>query len=124
MISLGKIPPAMLYISCAVTVPTAAWSQVIGVERAPTVIGLDGSELYRARKVLRQFFAKERNPECYRVLFSQFEGNLRVDFIPKKPDPVRYEGDPNLSLPTSVCGRNVGYVIDARGKIMRRIYSR
>jgi hypothetical protein len=102
----------------------AALSQVIQDEQAPKVTDLEGGDLYRARHILRQFFAKEKHPECYKVLFSDFQGNLRVDFWPKDRDPVIYaeEDQPPAARPS--CGRNVGYVLDRRGAILRRIYSR
>ena len=92
--------------------------------RAPRVTGLDGEDLFRARHVLRRFFRNERRPECYRVLFSHVADGLRVDFVPKNDDPVViYEGDPEPEL-AQPCGRNVGYVIDRRGNVLRRVYSR
>jgi hypothetical protein len=93
--------------------------------RAPTVTEVDGAELYRARHVLRRFYANERHPECYRVLFSEFEGNLRIDFIPKSSDTLVLEESAPEPIEGSVpCGENVGYIVDQRGKVIRRIYSR
>lgn len=108
-------------LGAAAAVSSAA--QVTSVTKAPVVTGLEGADLYRARHVLRRFFASERRPQCYRVLFSEFQGNLRVDFVPKRPDAVIVEGEPEPAV-AAPCGRNVGYVIDGRGNVLRRIYSR
>ena len=113
-----------LLLTCGVLSGGTSHGQVISITTAPTVTGLEGADLRRARHVLRSFFANERHPECYRILFSDFEGNLRVDFVPKRPDPVRYEGQPDDPDVAAPCGRNVGYVVDNQGNILRRIYSR
>lgn len=97
--------------------------QPVSSVQAPKVVALDAVDLYRARKVLSKFYALDPRLECYKVLFSAFEGNLRVDFIPKSPDPIRYEGDVE-QVRSETCGRNVGYIIDKNGNPIRRIYSR
>lgn len=100
-------------------------AQVMTVTTPPEVIGIDGADLYRARKVIRRFFATERRPDCYRVLFSRVDGNLSVEFVPRQ-SPVIFlrEGDPIDPNMEPRCGRNVGYVLDRRGNVIRRIYSR
>lgn len=95
-----------LFLSCSATVAVSTSAQVVSVEKAPAVTALDGADLYRARHVLRRFFASEGRPECYDVLFSNFGGNLRVDFVPKRPDPIRYEGQPEELNIIAPCGRN------------------
>ena len=87
---------------------TASAAQVISITRAPEVAEVDGMQLNRASKVLKRFFANERHPECYRVLFSIFEGNLRVDFVPKRPEFVRHEGDLSNITKEVPCGKNIG----------------
>lgn len=96
--------------------------QVVSVERAPTVTAVEGKDLFVARNVLKKFFESEKHPECYRVLFSEFEGNLRVDFAPKNRTIVLPEGQVDKSEP--YCGRNVGYIVNEEGDVLRRIYSR
>lgn len=103
---------------------SSSLGQTISVTTAPKVVELDGSDVYRARNVLSRFFRNERHPECYHVLFSQFSGNLRVDFVPKRPDPFIEEGQAPDTTTSRTCGRNVGYVLDERGRILRRVYSR
>lgn len=116
---------ALVVLACAAaTLATSGSVQVVSVTQAPKVTGLEGADLFRARKVLKRFFATEKRPECYRVLFSIFEGNLAVEFVPKRPDPVRYEGEPDDPNELVPCGRNVGYVLDKRGNVLRNIYSR
>jgi hypothetical protein len=118
-----KLITALLLLSTGIPT-TAAYSQVIHEEQAPKITAIDGSDLYRARHVLRQFFAKEKHPECYRVLFSGFQDNLRVDFWPKDRDPIVYAEEEELPVVGRPCGRNVGYVLDRGGRVIRRIYSR
>jgi hypothetical protein len=95
----------------------------MSVEQAPKVVAVEALDLYRARKVLKKFYDSEPRAECYKVLFSLFGGNLRVDFTPKKTDPIRVEGDPKKSS-LRPCGRNVGYIIDKNGNAIRKIYSK
>lgn len=103
----------------------SANSQVISVTDPPRVTEVSGQDLYRARKVLSAFFARENRPQCYDVLFSKFEGDLRVDFVPKHPDPIRTgHADAADTGNRQPCGRNIGYVVNRRGNIVRRIYSR
>jgi hypothetical protein len=109
---------------CAAAAAVSGSAQVTSVAKAPAVTSLEGADLYRARHVLRRFFANERRPECYRVLFSIFEGNLRVDFVPRDSDLILQEGEPEDPNARAPCGHNVGYVIDRRGNVLRRIYSR
>lgn len=89
---------------------------------APKVISIDGSDLHRARKVLKNFYITEPQPECYNVLFSSFAGNLRIDFVPKKPDPIRQGNVSKNDI--KICGKNVGYVVDRDGNPLRKIYSK
>lgn len=117
-----KLLTALLLASTGA--PTTAHSQVIHEEQAPKVTGLEGADLYRARHVLRQFFDKEKHPECYRVLFSDFQGNLAVEFIPKDREPILYDEDDQPPVAKPTCGVNVGYVLDRSGKVLRRLYSR
>jgi hypothetical protein len=102
----------------------AAYPQVIEEVEEPKVTGLEGADLYRARHVLRRFFSVEKNPECYRVLFSNFQGNLAVEFIPKGRNPIVYHEGEEPPIAKTPCGQNVGYVLDRRGKVLRRLYSR
>lgn len=111
---------SLLLVSAIASAPV--WGQVVSVTRAPQVTAVEGKDLFRARNVLKKFFESEIRPECYRVLFSEFEGNLRVDFVPKNQTIVLPEGQVDNSEPT--CGRNVGYIIDKKGKVLKRIYSR
>ena len=99
-------------------------AQVVSVERAPVVDRVNAEDLYRARHVLGRFYRTERRPECYHILFSRFEGNLRVDFVPKNRWPVVYREGEEPSQIEEPCGSNVGYVLDRRGRVLRHIYSR
>ena len=99
-------------------------AQTVSVERAPAVDRVNAEDLHRARHILGRFFRTERRTDCYFVLFSQFEGNLRVDFVPKNRDPVVVQESEAPSAAATPCGANVGYVLDRRGRILRRIYSR
>ncbi len=111
-----------LLLACTIVSPSSS-GQVISVKREAPVTAVEGQDLYLARNVLRDFFKSERHPECYRVLFSEFEGNLRVDFVPKNSEPILV---PEGAVDTSdePCGRYVGHVVDKRGRVLRRIYSR
>jgi len=111
---------SLLLMACGI-VAVSVSAQVVSVTKAPPVTSLDGADLYRARNVLRRFFSTERRPDCYLILFSQFQGNLRVDFVPKRSDSIPYEGQPQSETARTRCGRNVGYVIDQRGAVLRRI---
>lgn len=100
-------------------------AQAPSVRPAPEVISIEGADLYTARRVIRRFFATERRPECYLVLFSRVDGNLRVEFVPRQPRVVFVsEGEPPDPNMEPRCGRNVGYVLDRHGNVIRRIYSR
>ena len=112
----------MLLLLICVIAGAPVWGQVVSVKQAPTVTAVEGRDLFLARNVLRNFFESERHPECYRVLFSEFERNLRVDFVPKNRTIVLEEGQEDSSEPS--CGRNIGYIIDKKGVVLRRIYSR
>ena len=110
------------FICLGLSLSKSSYAQVIATEDAPRVIALEGADVYTARKVLKRFFSAERHPECYRVLFSTLDGHLTVEFVPKRPD-IRIDGeseDPNEKPP---CGKNVGYVLDRDGNILRRLYS-
>lgn len=108
----------------ALAASAASAGQVVSEERARRVVAVDGMDLYLAQRVVRRFFRTERNPECYRVLFARSGDELTVSFIPKSSDPVYvYEGEPPPVV-APPCGRNVGYVIDRRGNVLRRVYSR
>jgi hypothetical protein len=109
-------------LSLSMATPAVALQQVVEETIQPPVIDLDGEALFRARTVLRRFFREERRPACYRVLFSELDGNLTVEFIPKNQIIVLHEGEPLNEPPP--CGRNVGYVIDRSGRVLRRLYSR
>lgn len=98
------------------------WAQETPVKQEPSISAVEGKDLYIARNVLRNFFKSEKHPECYEVLFSEFEGNLRVDFVPKNQTVVLQEDEVDTS--PEPCGRNVGYIIDKNGRVLRRIYSR
>lgn len=102
--------------------PTVAPAQGSEFTAEREVISIRGEALHRAYRVLGMFFRGERHPECYDVLFSDFHGNLRVDFVPRNQIAILYEGERNGE--PAPCGRNVGYVLDSRGRILRRIYSR
>jgi hypothetical protein len=115
---------AITLLLCGSMLSAVAYAQVIGEVEEPKVTGLEGADLYRARHVLRRFFSNEKNPECYRVLFSDFEGNLAVEFIPKGRDPIVYHEGEEPPVAKPPCGQNVGYVLDRRGKILRHLYSR
>lgn len=96
--------------------------QVISTTTLPEVIGIDGADLYQARDILRRFFARERHPNCYRVLFSREQGHLTVSFVPRAPRAiVVQEGEPNRTIEPR-CGRSIGYVLDGRGRVIRRFY--
>jgi len=114
----------LLGVALSTLAPGPAEAQVRSVERAPIVDSANGEDLYRARHVLNRFYRTERRPECYQVLFSQFEGNLRVDFVPKNRGRVFYVEGNSLPDGRESCGRNVGYVLDRRGRVIRHIYSR
>jgi hypothetical protein len=110
------------FICLVLPLSKSSHAQVIATEDAPRVITLEGADVYTARKVLRRFFSTERHPECYRVLFSTLEGHLTVEFVPKHPD-IRIDGEPE-DPNEKPCGKNVGYVLDRDGNILRRLYSR
>ena len=112
-----------LLMAVGIGVPVASFAGQTFVE-TPKVVGLEGEDLYRARHVIRRFFRQERRPECYRVLFSQDEGNLRVDFVPKNTWPVVVQEGEEPPVVPAPCGQNVGYVLDRRGAILRRVYIR
>lgn len=101
-----------------------AFCQQIEAYPAPRVINLDGNDLYIARFAIENFYRTEQHPECYNVLFSRFHGNLRVDFVPKTDFPVIMEDRQRDREIPPPCGRNVGYIIDSNGRIIRMIYSR
>ena len=112
-----------LCLSVGATLAAPSAAQVISVTEEPEVIGIDGVDLHRARHVLRRFFANERHPECYRVLFSTVDGNLSVEFVPRLPPVIVVrEGDPVDPNRERRCGRNVGYILDRQGNVLRRIY--
>lgn len=101
-----------------------ALSQTISEEVTPKVVGIDGADLFQARHVLKRFFETEKHPECYRIIFSRAKDGLRVDLWPMDRDPlVLKEGDvPPAAKPP--CGRNIGYILDRRGAVVRHVYSR
>ena len=105
-------------------VATTVAVQAPSATRVPHIDRVNAEDLYRARHVIARFMRTERRPECYEVLFSQFEGNLRVDFVPKHNEPVFYTEGQTPPAVEEPCGRNVGYVIDGRGRVLRRIFSR
>lgn len=115
------------YITSGFIILAACAQSVVGQPALsysePEVISIEGSDLHRARKILKKFYITETRPECYNVLFSSFAGNLRIDFVPKKPDPVRYENSPKND-DIKICGKNVGYVVDRDGNTLRKIYSK
>lgn len=112
------------FLAACLAFGIAAPAHAFQVSRAPQIGTVEGSELYRARRIISRFLTYERRPECYRILFSSFEGNLRVDFVPREsPVLVLHENEPVPNLPER-CGRNIGYVIDQGGRVIRRIYSR
>lgn len=122
-----------LFLGSSMSLGASTSAQVISVEDAPVVTGVDGADLYRARHVLQRFFANERHPECYRIVFSAEGANLRVDFAPKQPYPFRYEGEPERPNLSTACRRagytnvgyvTVGYIVDSRGNVLRRVHSR
>lgn len=84
--------------------------QVVSVERAPPVTSISATDLVRAMPTIR-WYLKSHNPACYDVLLSPFQGMLRVDFSVRETAPAK-------------CGQTVGFVIDERGRPLRRIYSR
>lgn len=117
-----KLLTALLLLSGSIVI-TAASAEITEVGETK-VIGVEAADLYRSRHVLRRFFSREKHPECYRVLFSDFQGNLAVEFIPKDQDPIIYNEEDEPPVAGTPCGRNVGYVLDRRGAILRRLYSR
>lgn len=118
----GKI--VSLLVLVGIISSTAANAQVIEEVVESKVTALEGSDLYRARHVLRRFFSTEKSPECYRVLFSEFQGNLAVEFIPKGRGPIVYHEGEEPPAVKPPCGENIGYVLDRRGRVLRRLYSR
>lgn len=113
---------SVLAISIAVEADPS-FGQPISSVPAPKIVSIDGLHLYRARKVLKGFYESDPGPECYDVLFSLFEGNLRVDFVPKGPPRAMFKDEPEYVGP-NVCGRNIGYVIDKNGNTLRKIRSK
>ena len=111
---------------CSAAAPAVpGFAQTASVATPSDGTRMGGADLYRARNVLRRFFANERRPECYWVLFSNVDGNLLVEFVPRQPRVVVIrEGEPRDPNAQPRCGRNEGYVIDRRGNVIRRIFSR
>lgn len=115
----------MLVRTCCLAVATMCYltgtnAQPISVAAERQVIAIEAQDLYISRNVLKQFFKHEKNRECYLVSFSRFEGHLRVEFHPKSSNddfsPPR--------LRENSCGRNVGFILDDQGRVIRKIYSR
>jgi hypothetical protein len=114
----------VLGLAAVITQSSVSAAQVIAVTTPPEVIGIDGADLFQARKVLRRFFANERHPECYRVLFSRRIGNLTVDFVQRQDRVVVVqEGTPEPAIERR-CGREIGYELDRQGNVLREIHVR
>jgi hypothetical protein len=109
----------IILIFC-MTFGNRCFAQVISTTIAPEIAVVEGNDLFRARYVLRRFFSTERHPNCYRVGFSQFEGELRVDFVPQGPRMVALAPNQVYTGPLR-CGRSVAYLLDQNGRIIRRI---
>jgi len=119
--------PSDLALACVLLdlcAPPAQAAQPISVESAPVVTEIRGVDIWRARQALSWFSAHEKHPECYRVLFSTRGEYLRVDFQPVGDRVIlTVEGAPSPPL-TRQCGKNVGFLIDKRGRIVSNVYSR
>jgi len=114
----------LLALSAAAVLTVAGTDPAPSPTKAPKVVAVDGGDLFRARRVVRRFFDREARPECYRILFSQSDVYLRVDFIPKSDEPLVLESGQQPQNVEEPCGRNVGYLIDREGRVIRRVYSR
>jgi hypothetical protein len=115
---------ALFVVVAFVVMPsTPSLGQTASSATESKVTSVNGADLYQARKVLKRFYASEPHPECYDVLFSSFEESLRVDFIPKRPPEITFDGKPEYVGPKS-CGRNIGYVVDRNGNTLRKIYTK
>jgi hypothetical protein len=102
----------------------AAAARPGGDTTGPKVTAVEAETLVRARKVLARFMANERHPECYRVLFFEQDGYLRVEFHPGGDAfVVLTEGEPPPKL-RKLCGRDRGYLVNRHGDIVRKVYSR
>lgn len=117
---------ATIYLSgILLLVSVPVFSQTISVTEAPSIVEIDGEEMYRARNVLNRFFRNERHPECYRVLFSREGENWEISFSSKNRGPiVSLENNPQPDGDPAPCGRTKSYVVDRNGNIIREFYPR
>ena len=112
----------LIFVVISSTASVAAVNQV-SVSPSAQVVSLDGESLNRSHKVVARFFKQDGHPECYRVLFSTFEGNLRVDFVPKHLDHINAAENIRPD-DRRLCGKNIGFIIDRHGNVIRRIFVR
>jgi hypothetical protein len=99
-------------------------TRIVSVETPSKVARIEGEEINIALPVIRTFFRKDRHPECYYILLSRERDGLRIDFVPHQREWIIEEGEENSGPAQPSCGRNVGYVLNKRGKIIRRVFSR
>jgi hypothetical protein len=121
----GVFLPSIIILSITLTLDAipSSKAQVISEFTPAKVARIDGQDLARARHVLDRFFAREKHPECYNVLFSKIGENATVSFVPKRPEWVVQE-EQATSHQDPVCGHDIGYVLDARGNVIRVIHHR
>ena len=70
---------------------------------------------------LKDFKRQNKLWRCFRALIYHSDGDWRVDFL--ATDNVQDLGD-SVVVNTSKCGLGISYIVNAKGEIVRRIYSR
>jgi hypothetical protein len=102
----------------AVTIASGA-SAATEDQSNDSYIEIEASDLALTQVAVRELKAAKRDLSCFVAQISRENGLLRIDFLVK----VQLANG-NLLADSAACGGPIAYIIDANGKIVRRVYSR
>ena len=96
-----------------------AQAQEVGDEmNASKAVEIDAVQFQRAYSAFRDFKSKAKDLNCFLVSIYTEDAFLHVDFIQKETPGWLTFGS------TAECGTGISYLIDEKGKIKEKSYSR